>query len=360
MLNEKEKYRYSRQLKLQGFGEVAQENLKRSKVLVVGAGGLGCPVIQYLAAAGIGKLIVIDHDTVNETNLPRQILFGQKDIGQNKAIAAAEKIQIINSFVEVLTLPKKLENTNAFEIIRDVDLVVDCTDNFSVRYLINDVCVALDKPFVFASIYKTEGSISVFNYKGGPTYRCLYPTAPQLVPSCEMVGVINTLCGIIGTKQANEALKICSGFGEVLSGKIQFYNSLNNDTFYFSLQRNRNIQIFSQSEIESFDYPQFCGEKDTFVITANEFLNWIEARKEFQILDIRQEWEEPELTFENVIRAPLQNIENIVDRLSTETPVVVVCRFGSRSGMAADYLRIKHLMMNVSHLKGGLEELGLR
>lgn len=360
MLTEKEKYQYDRQIKLNSLGISGQEKLKAASVLVIGAGGLGCPVLQYLTAAGIGKIGIVDFDTVNETNLHRQILFTKKDIGNNKSFAAAERLRAMNSFVQIDVFPKRLGNKLALDLFPQYDIIVDATDNFTTRYLINDACLILNKPFVFGSVFKTEGQVSVFNFRNGPTYRCLFPQPPQFVPSCEEVGVMGVLCGITGAKQANEVIKMINGSGEVLSGKIDLYDSLKTGSQIFSFERDeKSISENQKTEDEflNFNYAHYCGEEETKYSVDPELLRQLMNDKNVQIYDIRQDWEEPKLNYENVIAIPLQEIEAAVNELSREQKIVVVCQYGTRSNMAVDYLRLKHQFRDVAHLKGGIKKL---
>ncbi len=208
-MTEEENIRYNRQLILPNWGIEAQEKVKASRVLVIGAGGLGCPVLSYLAAAGVGTIGIMDFDVVEVSNLQRQVIYDMNDAGKNKAFVASQKLKAFNPLVNIITIEKGLDKSNALEVIAEYDIVVDATDNFETRYLINDACVILNKPFVFASIYGFEGQVSVFNLIDGPTYRCLYPEAPasENAPNCNENGVIGALSGTIGSIQANEALK---------------------------------------------------------------------------------------------------------------------------------------------------------
>lgn len=358
MLTPKEKYRYDRQIKLDSFRIDGQEKLKKSAVLVIGAGGLGCPILQYLASSGIGKIGIVDFDSINETNFPRQILFHQSDLGNNKAFAARERIQQINPDVSCEAYPKIFDAELAFQITSNYDLIIDATDNFSTRYLINDVCVFFGKPFVFGSVYKTEGQVSVFNYKNGPTYRCLFPDPPMINFSCNQVGVHTALCGITALKQVNEAIKILSETGAILSGKLEIYDAFNLTTSLFSFERKIHEKL-SESEIRAFDYPSFCNENDNrFLIDATE-LKKLMIEEAVQILDIRQDWEEPKLTYTHLFQIPLQEIESALNRLDQQKKIVVVCQYGTRSGIAVDFLTIKNRLQNVVHLQGGVKSMGL-
>lgn len=227
ILSQRELRRYSRQILLPEIGITGQEKLKKSKVIVVGAGGLGCPVLQYLAAAGTGKLAIAEYDTVSESNLQRQILYGSADIGKLKSLIAAGRIEILNDLIETERFNLKIDKTNSLRILRDFDIVVDATDNFAARYLLSDTCVILGLPLVHGAIYKFEGQVSVFNYNGGPTYRCYNPAGeapkPGDPPPAE-TGLPGVLPGITGAIMANEVIKIITGYGKVLSGKVLVFN----------------------------------------------------------------------------------------------------------------------------------------
>jgi molybdopterin/thiamine biosynthesis adenylyltransferase len=231
VLTQRELRRYSRQIMIPEIGTAGQEKLKKSKVLVVGAGGLGCPVLQYLIAAGAGKVAIVEYDMVNETNLQRQILYGSDDVGKLKSIIAKNRLEHLNSLVETEIFNLRLDSSNALRIIKDFDIVVDATDNLDSRYIINDACVILNKPMVHGAIYKFEGQVSVFNYDGGPTYRCFNPAVNDkefMNPAPSEVGVTGVLPGITGTFMANEVIKIITGTGKVLSGIVLLFNIAEN------------------------------------------------------------------------------------------------------------------------------------
>lgn len=232
--------RYSRHISLSEVGLLGQLKIAKAKVLVIGAGGLGSPLLLYLTAAGIGTLGIVDFDRVSKNNLQRQVLFREQDVNKNKAEIAKALLSKRNSEININSYPVALDIVNAIELISNYDFVVDCTDNFRTRYLINDVCVKLDKAFVFAAIYKFEGQLSVFNYKGGPTYRCLFINAPKAdeVPNCEEAGVLGVLPGVLGLYQANEVIKIILSIGEVLSGQLLNINLLTNHQKIISFNKN--------------------------------------------------------------------------------------------------------------------------
>lgn len=251
MLTEQEKNRYRRQVILPEMGEDGQLALKKARVLVVGCGGLGCPVLQYLAAMGVGHIGMADPDTVSESNLQRQILYSTDDVGKLKVHVAKDRLLRQNPLVAVQVFPTRIDTGNAMEIIRDYDVVVDGSDNFFTRYLVNDACVILNKPLVFGSIYKFEGQVSVLNYKDGPTYRCLYPEPPEPgdIPACAEMGVLGALPGIIGILQATEVVKIITGLGNVLSGRLLTHNALDMSfrTFDFmTVPQNKQIKSLTE------------------------------------------------------------------------------------------------------------------
>jgi Dinucleotide-utilizing enzymes involved in molybdopterin and thiamine biosynthesis family 2 len=247
--------RYNRQILLPELGIEGQQKLKAAKVLVIGAGGLGSPVLLYLAAAGIGTIGVVDHDTVDESNLHRQILFNTTDIGKSKADTSVNKLQLLNPHVNLVSYPFKIELDNANSLIQDYDLVVDGSDNFPTRYLVNDTCVALNKPLVFGSIFKFEGQVSVFNYNGGVDYRALFPEPPAAdeVPNCDEGGVIGSLPGIIGSYMANETIKLICGFGEVLSGKLLILNVLDNSSLILNIGKSVNAIDSNSTSDKKFE-----------------------------------------------------------------------------------------------------------
>ena len=254
ILSPREIRRYSKQIMLPEIGIKGQEKLKKAKVLVVGAGGLGCPVLQYLTVAGVGKIAIIEFDNVDETNLQRQVLYGSPDVGKLKSIIAKNRLEHLNLLVESEIINLRLDASNSLNIIKDFDIVVDATDNLETRYIINDSCVILDKPMVHGSIYKYEGVISVFNYKGGATYRCYNPAGKKKDfknPIPAQVGLLGVLPGITGTFMANEVIKIITGTGVVLSGKILLFNIYNNTFKTFNVNNipeNHNIKDLRDSD----------------------------------------------------------------------------------------------------------------
>ncbi len=358
MLNDIEKYRYSRHLLLDEVGAHGQEKLKAAKVLVVGAGGLGCPVLQYLTAAGVGTIGIIDFDKVDETNLQRQILFTMNDVGINKAIAAKVRLEQLNPYTDINSIDQKLTTENALELFSQYDIVVDGTDNFSTRYLVNDACVLANKPLVYGAIYKFEGQVSVFNYNNGPSYRCLFPEAPEAgsVPNCSEIGVIGVLPGIIGTQQANEVIKIILEIGKPLSGKLLTYDALNATQLIVNLTRNeKQVKIAQQIDLKTYDYDYFCGIKkdDTMnEISVQELKNLLE-KEDLQIIDVRESHEMPKVEALKALNIPLQTIPQNMGKIAKDKKVIIHCQHGVRSMHAIDFLQ-QNGFDNLYNLTGGI------
>jgi adenylyltransferase/sulfurtransferase len=342
--------RYQRHILLPEIGMEGQEKLKGAKVLVIGCGGLGCPVLQYLAAAGIGGLGIIDYDIVEESNLQRQVLFSTKDIGKPKVFVAKENLEKYNPFVTITVFNKKIEVSNALDIIRQFEIIVDCSDNFSTRYLVNDACVILDKPLVSGSIYKFEGQVTVFNYLKGPTYRCLYPNPPQqeIVSNCSETGVLGTLTGLTGTLMANEVIKVITGMGNVLNGKLLTFDLLSSRFLTFEYKpdpKNREITKLAS------EYNETCAG-EIKEITGQELKEKILRNEPLQIIDVREPDEFLERNIGGIL-IPLGQLEKNMDKIKKDIPSVLVCRSGVRSMHAAKILQ-KNNYYNIYNLKGGL------
>ncbi|MEQ8878027.1 MAG: HesA/MoeB/ThiF family protein [Cyclobacteriaceae bacterium] len=334
--------RYQRQIDLHNVGASGQKKLVDARVLIVGVGGLGCPAAQYLAAAGIGTIGLIDHDRVELSNLQRQILFEESDLGQNKAQCARKKLQKLNAGVDYKVYPEKFTSSNALTILQDFDLVIDGTDNFETKYLINDACLLAGKPMIFGSVYKFEGQLSVFNLKDGPSYRCIFPEHHQLDPnSCIDTGVLGVLPGIVGTLQAAETLKIILGIGEVYSGKMKIFNSLNNLDQVVSFERN-------EEEIKRvLQHGLVAQEEKDEIACADEAL----------YIDIRENHELPKMDHLSAIRIPLSELEKRIEEIPRERNVILFCQTGKRSRQAINFLEQKHGFKNLHHLIGGIKEL---
>lgn len=329
-MTEEENIRYSRQIILPSWGIEAQEKVKESRVIVIGAGGLGCPVLSYLAAAGVGTIAIMDFDIVEVSNLQRQVIYDMNDIGKNKAIVASQKIKASNQLINIITIDKALNKINASEIIDQYDIIVDATDNFETRYLINDVCVILNKPFVFASILGFEGQVSVFNYKDGPTYRCLYPEPPakENAPNCNENGVIGALAGTVGCIQANEVLKIVSGVGDTLSGKLLIINLLNNKFTSIHI-----APVAENKQIKSLgEYDAACNAEPVHFISKENFTDKFSKIPHLAI-DVSDGHEFIPIDKE-AKNIPLYEIEEHSFE-NNNIPVVLYCKSGFRSRQAA-------------------------
>lgn len=348
MENQEESKRYIRQVMLPEFGPAGQEKLKQAKVLVIGAGGLGCPILQYLAAAGVGHLGIIDNDQVSLSNLHRQILYHAGDIGKNKASKAAERIAVINPYVKAVPHCVRLGEPNAKALFEGYDLVIDGSDNFSTRYLVNDTCVALGIPLIFGSILKFEGQVSVFNYQDGPEYRDLFPEAPPAdeVPNCSDIGVIGILPGLIGMYMANEAIKVICGIGQTLSGKLLVLDTLSNSNLVFDIPRKKKkgTPIIHQAPLEYHE------------INHSSYLTMLEADPEgIAIVDVREEVEFQRYNMGG-INIPLQELADRMDEVPIDKPLLVCCQSGIRSQSAANLLS-RHFSQDVYSLIGGLSQV---
>ena len=358
MLTESEKYRYNRHIKLNEVGEQGQLKLKRAKVLVVGAGGLGCPALQYLAAAGVGTIGIIDFDKIELSNLQRQVLFTTNDIGKNKAQVASEKLIELNPLLNVIVYPERLTTKNAIELFRQFDIVIDGSDNFSTRYLVNDAAIITHTPLVYGAVYKFEGQVSVFNYQNGPSYRCLYPEPPALgsVPNCSDVGVLGVLPGLIGVHQANETIKIILGIGKTLSGQLLIINALTNESLKLSIQKNQveyDKVLRSESEFESIDYDVFCGIQQIDNEIDSFELKQMLTQQRISIIDVREPHELPKFEELNAINIPLGRISEEEIALPINNQIVVYCQHGIRSKTAIDILKTRGFK-NLTNLKGGI------
>ncbi|CAM2812180.1 HesA/MoeB/ThiF family protein [Rariglobus hedericola] len=350
--------RYQRHLSLSGFGPEAQAKLQASRVLVIGAGGLGCPILLYLAAAGVGKLTVIDADVVDVSNLQRQVLFTTDDVGQPKAEAAARRLRALNSLIEIVPLVGRLNRNNALELIRAHDVVVDGSDNFATRYLVNDACVLAGKPLIYGAIQGFEGQASVFNFKGGPTYRCLFPEPPAAgtVPNCSEAGVLGVLPGLIGTIQATETIKVITGIGEPLSGRLLLWNSLTmtSRTLRFAADPASRI-----TELPPEGYGETCAvpAKPTGdELTSAE----LKANLTVQLIDVREDWERALGAIQPSIHVPLGKLGTdegaaALAALDPTKDTVAYCAGGVRSLKALVPLRERHGFQAVRSLCGGFK-----
>jgi len=357
-----EVWRYSRQIVIPEFGVVGQQKLKAAKVLVVGAGGLGSPLLLYLAAAGIGTLGIIDFDRVDESNLQRQVIYTTADVGKSKARTAGEKVKALNPFCQVNIYEAQLERSNALEIIRQYDVVADASDNFATRYLVNDACVLSSKPLVFGSIYRFEGQVSVFNApqqngERSPHYRDLFPV-PGDAPNCAESGVIGILPGIIGSLQANEVIKIITSLGEILAGKLMVWDALHNETRVVRFRKNPDVAPITQLAEEN---PATCitnekesdKEKSMKEVTVQELKELRDSGADFQLIDVREPHEYAIANLNGEL-IPLGQVEAQADKIARDKQVIVQCRSGARSGNAVRLLEEKFGYTNLYNLKGGI------
>ncbi|MFN8005827.1 MAG: molybdopterin-synthase adenylyltransferase MoeB [Terriglobia bacterium] len=366
-LSPEEIQRYSRHLIMPEVGMDGQKKLKAAKILLVGTGGLGAPLGLYLAAAGIGRIGLVDFDVVDFSNLQRQVIHSTRDVGRPKLLSAKEKILGINPFIQVDTYETMLKSDNAMDIIRPYDIVIDGTDNFQTRYLVNDACVLLGKPNVYGSIFRFEGQASVFYAKEGPCYRCLYPEPPPpgLVPSCAEGGVLGILPGTIGLIQATEAVKLILGKGRTLVGRLILYDALELKFREVKLRKNPKCPLCGENPTIKalIDYDQFCGitpppaavagADSSVEITPEELKARLDRGESPVILDVREPNEFQICRIPNSILIPLGQINARLDELDRNAEIVVHCKMGGRSAKAAAQLR-KHGFKNVKNMVGGI------
>ena len=365
-LSREEVQRYSRHLILEEVGMKGQEKLKDSAVLCVGTGGLGSPLLLYLAAAGVGRIGIVDFDVVDESNLQRQIIHGTSTVGHKKVLSAKERILDLNPHIRVDIYEEALTSDNALQLFEPYDVIVDGTDNFPTRYLVNDACVISGKPNVYGSIFKFEGQCTVFNYEDGPNYRDLYPEPPPpgLVPSCAEGGVLGILPGVIGSLQATETIKVLLGIGETLSGRLLTYDAMNMKFKEFKLRKDPDAKPIN----ELIDYQQFCGvpandhqvseeQSDGVVeITPVGLKNKLVAAQ-IQLLDVREPHEWEICHIEGATLIPLGELENRMTEVNAEQETVVYCKLGGRSKKAYKILE-ENGFGNLHNLTGGIIAYG--
>ncbi len=373
-LSKDEIARYQRHLSLPGFGPAAQEKLKGGSVLVIGAGGLGCPALLYLAAAGVGRIEIVDDDRVDTSNLQRQVLYTETDAGELKVEAAARRLRALNRFITIVPRAVRLTRDNALALMRGVDVVLDGSDNFPTRYLVNDACVLAERPLVYAAIQGFEGQASVFNWQGGPTYRCLFPEPPEpgTVPNCADGGVIGALPGLLGTVQAVEVIKLLTGIGEPLSGRLMLWDALTMAMRVVKFSpdpRSREI-----TDLPPDGYGEVCvvpdgtsgvshllGDKLSALpeeIDPAEFVTAAEKTDAMQVVDVREQWERMMGAIEPSVLVPLSELEHgqaDLANLDPKKPTIVYCAAGMRSLRGAEILRQRHGFKNVTSLRGGIK-----
>ncbi|MES2731114.1 MAG: molybdopterin-synthase adenylyltransferase MoeB [Bacteroidota bacterium] len=360
MLTKEELNRYQRQTILPEIGSAGQEKLKNARVLVVGAGGLGCPVLLYLAAAGVGTLGIVDGDCVSESNLHRQILYRMADVNTPKVEIATKRLRELNPFVQTIAYAHHLDRTNALDILQQYDLVVDCTDNFAARYLTNDACVILNKPLVYAAIHRFEGQVAVFNYtdasgQTGSTYRCLFPEppGPDEAPNCNEAGVMGVLPGIIGLYQANEVIKIITGTGHVLSGELLIMDLLEMNTRKIHIRRHPEAGNIT----ELIDYDIFCNSfnpDQMRELTPAELQEKLDSGESWTIVDVREPYEYDICHLPDTLLIPMSQVSRHLDQIPKDSPVVVYCHHGMRSAHVIRQLQ-QQGYINLHNLAGGID-----
>ncbi len=361
--------RYSRHMAIPEFGIEGQQKLKNSRVLVIGCGGLGAPLLQYLAAAGVGTIGILDFDAVEDSNLQRQVLFNTHDLGQPKVEVAKDQLLKLNPHIDIHTHLTQLTSDNALDIFKNYDVIADGTDNFPTRYLVNDACVMLDKVNVYGSIFRFEGQVSVFNYidengNAGPNYRDLFPTPPPpgMVPSCAEGGVLGVLPGIVGSLQVNEIIKVLTGLGEPLSGKFLRFDALKFEFRTFNVKKNKNNPISGENPTihELIDYEAFCGltgqqseNGEVKEISVSEYKNMVDRNEDHQLIDVRENYEYYIANMGGKL-IPLDRIQEFANEIDPDRKTIVHCRSGGRSREAILRLQEEHGFNNLYNLKGGI------
>ncbi|MEP1487406.1 MAG: HesA/MoeB/ThiF family protein [Algibacter sp.] len=347
--------RYNRHIILSEIGQNGQDKISNAKVLVIGAGGLGCPILQYLTAAGIGTIGIIDFDVVDLSNLQRQILFGTSTLGKNKAEAAKARLEDLNNDISIIAYAEKLTHKNVIDLFNQYDIIVDGTDNFETRYLVNDACIITNKPLVFGAIYKFEGQVSVFNYKNGPSYRCLFPNPPEQgsVPNCSEIGVLGVLPGIIGTMQANEVLKIILELGTTLSGKLLCYNALTLQNSTLKIKRSEETIQSVLKDKEDFHKKEIDFNCEVEIIPIS--IETILSEENIQFIDVREAHEQPKIENLMVTSIPLSQLENSLDKIDTTKKKALFCQSGIRSKRAVELLQELEIQNCFSLIEGAAE-----
>ncbi len=339
--------RYRRQIILPGFGDKAQQQLLNVRVLVIGAGGLGCPALQYLVAAGVGTIGIVDDDIVSLSNLHRQVLYSVNDIGLSKVIVAEKVLKALNPETNIISYNERLTVDNALLIIKSFDIVLDGTDNFATRYLVNDACVLLGKSLVYAAISRYEGQVAVFNVKTkenerAVNYRDLFPTIPEegIVQNCAEAGVLGVLAGIIGSMQANEAIKLISGIGKPLIGSIINYNSLTNELHEFCITPHTDAEMMmpkNEAAFKQTDYFSACVKDENNLIISKDIFEKFRLLNDVLIIDVREKNELPPITEFNHLQIPLSELQRSIPDIPADI-IICICQTGKRSGVAAQLL----------------------
>ena len=364
-LSHEEIKRYSRHLIIPDIAMSGQRRLKAARVLCIGAGGLGSPVAMYLAAAGVGTLGLVDFDVVDETNLQRQIIHGQSDLGKSKLQSARESILEINPFVNVVLHETFVRSDNAFELFEPYDLIIDGSDNFPTRYLVNDACVLMGKPYVWGSIFRFDGQLSVFWADHGPCYRCLFPQPPPpgMVPSCAEGGVLGMLCGTVGSLQTTEAVKLITGVGDPMIGRMLVYDALELSFRELKVRKDPECPVCGKNPTVTalIDYEAFCGVTEEvaefasqLALTPRELKGLLDDGEPVTLIDVREPHEWDIVHFVDAVLIPMNEIFDRVSEIPQEGTVVVHCKVGGRS---AEVLKRLHGMglTHTKHLHGGID-----
>ncbi|MEV7357585.1 MULTISPECIES: adenylyltransferase/sulfurtransferase MoeZ [unclassified Kitasatospora] len=359
--------RYSRHLIIPDVGMAGQKRLKNAKVLCVGAGGLGSPALMYLAAAGVGTLGIVEFDVVDESNLQRQIIHGQSDVGRSKAESARDSVKEINPYVDVILHEERLDNSNVMEIFSGYDLIVDGTDNFATRYLVNDAAVLLGKPYVWGSIYRFDGQASVFWAEHGPCYRCLYPEAPPagMVPSCAEGGVLGVLCASIGSIQVTEAIKLLAGVGDPLVGRLMIYDALEMNYRQVKVRKDPDCAVCSEhpTVTELIDYEAFCGVVSEeaqaaaagSTVTSAQLKQWQDDKEDIFLIDVREPGEYEIVNIPGAVLIPKNEflMGDALEKLPQDRKIVLHCKSGVRSAEVLAVVKAAGFA-NAVHLGGGV------
>ena len=361
-LHSDELRRYARHLSIREFGMAGQQKLKASRVLCIGAGGLGSPITMYLAAAGVGTIRIVDADVVDESNLQRQLLHGTKDVGRSKLESATERLLDLNPHVQIEGHAVRFTSQNALELVKDCDVVIDGTDNFPTRYLSNDACVLLKKPNVYGSILRFDGQCSVFApHLGGPCYRCMAPKPPKpgLVPSCAEGGVLGVLPGLIGTMMATEAIKLITGIGQPLLGRLLHVDTLSMKFRNFNLRRDPECALCGDQPTitELVDYEDFCGMKENNMqdsdLTVKDLKKLLDDKADFFLLDVREPFEHDIAHLNGAVQIPLGQLGERLSEVPRNKMIAVHCKSGGRSAKAAAQLR-EAGFTDVHNVAGGI------
>lgn len=337
----------SSNLKLSFIGRSGQQLLQKARVLLIGAGGLGCPCLQYLAGCGIGSLGIVDFDKVSVSNLHRQILYSFTDVAKSKAVCATERLKASNPFIDIKPIELFVDEKNILPLISDYDIVVDCTDNFQVRYLINDACVFLNKPLVYGAIHQTEGQVTVLNYNGSPTLRCLFPDENNDdIQSCADIGAYNIVTGVIGLMMANEVIKIILNLSETLAGKLFYFNVIDQST--------KKIQFHESEEGRKKSFLRFNTEQINHQITPSDLIEMVKNNTSFRLIDVRQSDERNQYNIggEHILLKSFMQM--VIFPYETSEKIIVYCQKGQRSLQAVDHL-LKNGYVNSFSLQGGIE-----